>query len=597
MNGMYITFIIFLNGLLPLFICKCDSDVINIYLSKQNVTGSTDDLTGTCNVTGLSRNEIVLTDTCTSSPVLAWIGAYAKYSPWIEYKGCGMFNFTANLIEIDFTQKNFSTEPDIFKCFEHCQMYHMHNYIGFQRNKCLCFFSVDIEDIVQCNNTTITVCGDNQNFICGNKDNVTVVYEIKNQIILPKNDTGQCGIVQIHDNQTTFSSKECSNKAAVLCFDNDTLKVFPNKAENWRTAVQFCQTQNWLISSVANVMGGYLLNITDGTYWVSAIRGVSYTSLQEQDRMVSSVEDVMNGNLLNVTDGSYWVFTTSRIAVQATIDNDFCVASLIENGKKMTPIVKSCDVKLPVTCRIGSSDPWNGTSRECITSGHDITSTNSYITTNMANVSVQTQSLMERNLIIIIISGSIGFIVLVVIVIILICKRRKRTMKTENVKSNSQETKDYAEVLPDVEYKNNSDTINIYDHTDTFQTSSKLDTNLQSEYDSMAGIKQEAEGLYDESATCPSGNTQTKELEDGLNRQVTEMPGDEHKSAEASGGKLETKEPQLDELLITLNKMTHVMEINTKRGNSASNIAMDTFSGHPSEDAKQWLENLDLDCF
>ncbi|CAG2186206.1 unnamed protein product [Mytilus edulis] len=41
------------------------------------------------------------------------------------------------------------------------------------------------------------------------------------------------------------------------------------------------------------------------------------------------------------------------------------------------------------------------------------------------------------------------------------------------------------------------------------------------------------------------------------NRQVTEMPGDEHKSAEASGGKSETKEPQLNELLITLNKMTH----------------------------------------
>lgn len=63
------------------------SDTINIYLSKQNVTGSTDDLTGTCNFTGLSRNEIVLTDACTSSPVLAWIGAYAKYSPWIEYRG------------------------------------------------------------------------------------------------------------------------------------------------------------------------------------------------------------------------------------------------------------------------------------------------------------------------------------------------------------------------------------------------------------------------------------------------------------------------------------------------------------------------------
>ncbi|CAC5386271.1 unnamed protein product [Mytilus coruscus] len=71
------------------------------------------------------------------------------------------------------------------------------------------------------------------------------------------------------------------------------------------------------------------------------------------------------------------------------------------------------------------------------------------------------------------------------------------------------------------------------------------------------------------------------------------MPGDEHKSAEASGGKPESKEPQLDELFITLNKMTHVMEINTKRGNSASNISMDTFSGHPSEDAKQWLEQCE----
>ncbi|XP_071149603.1 uncharacterized protein [Mytilus edulis] len=547
MNGMYITFNIFINGLLSLFICKCDSDTINIYLSKQNVTGSTDDLTGTCNVTGLSRNEVVLSDTCTSSSVLAWVGAYSTYSPWIEFKGCGRIKYTGIPLQIDFIQNNFSTEPDIFKCFVHCQMsYIKYNYIGFQRNKCLCFYTVDIE-IVSCNNANVTVCGDNQNFICGEKDNVTVIYEIKNMDMIATNDTGECGIVQINDNKTTFSSMECSNKAAILCFDNDTLKVFPNKAENWRTAVQFCQTQNWLISSVANVMGGYLLNITDGTYWVSAIRGVSYTSLQDeckvvniednkttirsmacsdkenilcfnngtftayptqkqnydesvkfcknQDGLISSVEDVMNGTLLKVTYGTYWVFTTGRIAVQATIDNDFCVASLIENGKKMTPIVKSCDVKLPVTCRIGSSDPWNGTS-------------------------LQTQSLMERNLIIIIISGSIGFIVLVVVIIILICKRRKRTMKTENVKSNSQETKVkremYAEVLPGVEYKNNSDTINIYDHTDSFQTSSKLDTNLQSEYDSMAGIKQEAEGLYDESATCPSGNTQTKELEDGL---------------------------------------------------------------------------------
>lgn len=61
----------------------------------------------------------------------------------------------------------------------------------------------------------------------------------------------------------------------------------------------------------------------------------------------------------------------------------------------MTPIVKSCDVKLPVTCRIGSFDPWNGTSRECVTSGNDITSTNSYITTNMANVSGNEQNVIN----------------------------------------------------------------------------------------------------------------------------------------------------------------------------------------------------------
>ncbi|VDH95536.1 Hypothetical predicted protein [Mytilus galloprovincialis] len=450
-----------------------------------------------------------------------------------------------------------------------------HNYIGFQRNKCLCYFINDIE-IEECDNTNVTVCGDNQNLVCGDRDNVTVIYEMKSQVINSLNNIGECGVVKIDHNQTTFRSIECSKNAAILCFDDgtSTLHAYPNKTNKWEKAVQFCLKHDRLISSVQNVMHESLPNATEGTYWVSAVRGISFKSLnddsvecqvvniannkttfrsmpcsnkesilcfdngtftayptqkenfnksvkfcQEQDRLVSSVEDLLNGNLLNVTDGSYWVFTTSRIAVQATIDNDFCVASLIENGKKMTPIVKSCDVKLPVTCRIGSFDPWNGTSRECVTSGHDITSTNSYITTNMANVSVQTQSLMERNLVIIIISGSIGFIVLVVIVIILICKRRKRTMKTENVKSNSQETKvklDYAEVLPDVEYKNNSDTINIYDHTDTSQAASKLDTNLQSEYDSMAGIKQEAEGLYDESATCPSGHTQTKELEDGL---------------------------------------------------------------------------------
>ncbi|XP_052079234.1 uncharacterized protein LOC127717576 isoform X3 [Mytilus californianus] len=573
MNGIHSTCIIFLNGLLTLCIFRCDSDTINIYLSKQNVTGSQDNITGICNATGLSRNEIVLNDTCNRSPVLAWIGAHASYSPWIEYKGCGIYNSNTVLIQLNFTQKNFSAEPDIFKCFEHCRMrYIKHNYIGFQRYKCLCYFTADIE-IVQCENITITECGNNQNFICGDRDNVTVIYEIKNPTMILKNDTGECGIVNISDNQTTFSSIECSKKAAILCFDNGTLTGYPNKTENWGKAVRFCQTQNGLISSVENVINGSLHNVTDGTYWVSVVRGISYTSLQDynvecktvnikdnkttfgsmaclkkaavlcskngiftayptqrenwtqsvkfclaQDGLVSSVEIVMNESLLNVTDGTYWVSAFRGISVQDS-DNDFCVASFIENGKNMTPIVKSCEVRLPVSCQSGSSDLWNGTSRECIMSGNDKTSTNSYATTNMANISVQSQMLNERILIIIIVSGSIGFVVLVIVVIILICKRRKRTSKTENVKSNFHEKtvkhELYAEVLPEVEYKNDSETINIYDHTDTSQIPSKFDTNLPSEYDSMAGIKQEAEGLYDESATCPSGNTQTKEM-DGL---------------------------------------------------------------------------------
>lgn len=71
-------------------------------------------------------------------------------------------------------------EPDIFKCFHHCQILgHKHTYIGFQRNKCLCYYTGDIEEIIPCDNTNITVCGDNQNFICGDNDNVTVIYEIK----------------------------------------------------------------------------------------------------------------------------------------------------------------------------------------------------------------------------------------------------------------------------------------------------------------------------------------------------------------------------------------------------------------------------------
>lgn len=62
-------------------------DTLTIYLSNQTVSGTQDDLAGTCNTTGLSGKEVVLTGTCTSSPILAWIGAYATFSPWIEYKG------------------------------------------------------------------------------------------------------------------------------------------------------------------------------------------------------------------------------------------------------------------------------------------------------------------------------------------------------------------------------------------------------------------------------------------------------------------------------------------------------------------------------
>ena len=77
------------------------------------------------------------------------------------------------------------------------------------------------------------------------------------------------------------------------------------------------------------------------------------------------------------------------------------------------------------------------------------------------------------------------------------------------------------------------------------------------------------------------------------NRKVIfqKINGDENKSSEATGGG--KAEPQLDELLVTLNKMTQIMEMTTKRVNTASNIPMDTFSGHPSDDARRWLEKFE----
>lgn len=59
--------------------------------------------------------------------------------------------------------------------------------------------------------------------------------------------------------------------------DNGTFTAYPTQKENYDESVKFCKNQ---------------------------------------DGLISSVEDVMNGILLNVTDGSYWVSTTSRIAVQ-----------------------------------------------------------------------------------------------------------------------------------------------------------------------------------------------------------------------------------------------------------------------------------------
>ncbi|CAC5398152.1 unnamed protein product [Mytilus coruscus] len=413
MNRIH-TYIIYLTGLLSLFIYICDTDTITIYLSNQTVPGTQYDLSETCNSTGLSRNEIALIGTCNSSPILAWIGAYASYSPWIEYKGCRISKRDAIVVQIEFTHKNVSVEPDIFKCFQSCQMFSSKNiYIGFQRYKCLCHFTVDVEEILLCDNNSVTVCGDNQKFICGENDNITVIYEIKNLDMILKNNTGECGIVQINGNQTnqtTFSSMKCSNKAAILCFDNGTLKAYPNKTENWVQTVKFCRTQDGLISSVENAMNGNLLNITDGTYWVAAIRGVSYSSLQD------------SGNAL-------------------------CVASFVINGGKMKPIVKSCDLNLPVSCKGGGSDRWNGSLRDCRTSTEKI-----YTTTDMTNVSVLSLLLNQRNLIITIASGtfgSIGFICLVLVTFFRISSRRN--MKNKKKSGNPQHQncdRDYDDLDP-----------------------------------------------------------------------------------------------------------------------------------------------------
>ncbi|XP_071149594.1 uncharacterized protein [Mytilus edulis] len=502
MDGIH-AYIIFFTGSLSVYMYMCDTDTITIYLSNQTVSGTQDDLAGTCNTTGLSRKEVVLTGTCTSPPILAWIGTYAIYSPWIEYKGCGRIKYYTFIpLQKDFIQKNFSTEPDIFKCFEHCQMTEIgHNYIGFQRYKCLCYYTGDIE-IIPCNNTTITVCGDNQNFICGDQDNVTVIYEIKNLDMISKNDTGECGIVHINDNQTTFSSMECWNNASILCSNNGTLKSYPSKAEDWEQTVKFCRMQDELISSVVNVINGNLTNVTDGTYWVSAIRGIAYTSLQEcvvviltynqpifrsmacskkvailcsnngtltvyptkkvnfdesvqfclaQESLMSSVEDVINGSLLNVKDGTYWVSAVRDSPVQA-FDNDFCVAAFIESGSKMIPLVESCDVKLPVTCRAGSADRLNfGTSTEkCDT------------TTNKENVSVLSQSLIQQNVIIIIAIGSTGFICLVLVLIVLIfkCRNVKNTKYSGNPKHSKHDRKDSNTHVYNMTLGNDDDDLN-----------------------------------------------------------------------------------------------------------------------------------------
>lgn len=53
------------------------------------------------------------------------------------------------------------------------------------------------------------------------------------------------------------------------------------------------------------------------------------------------------------------------------------------------------------------------------------------------------------------------------------------------------------------------------------------------------------------------------------------------------------EEQNLDELLVTLNRMTQVMEISSKRGNNSSSIPMESFCGNPCDDANQWIEKFE----
>lgn len=54
--------------------------------------------------------------------------------------------------------------------------------------------------------------------------------------------------------------------------DNGTLTVYPTQKVNFDESVQFCLAQESLMSSVEDVINGSLLNVKDGTYWVSAVR-------------------------------------------------------------------------------------------------------------------------------------------------------------------------------------------------------------------------------------------------------------------------------------------------------------------------------------
>lgn len=49
----------------------------------------------------------------------------------------------------------------------------------------------------------------------------------------------------------------------------------------------------------------------------------------------------------------------------------------------------------------------------------------------------------------------------------------------------------------------------------------------------------------------------------------------------------------IDDLLITLNRMTDVLDSNHKKGNGHTNINIENFGGLPNEDPKQWLEKFE----